>query len=143
MGQTTQLGPPNLSHQPAQHRAAGEAEETRETQSLIWCPLPSCPRWQGAQHPSGARSGGESLVPGTAVGRLPAAHLKGLSADSCIGQRMAPSPALSPAARGPPGPRRPLRHEMRPLDLPRDLFTEAELDWHAFLKDSQSLLIEL
>lgn len=38
------------------------------------------------------------------------------------------------AARDLPGP----RHQTRPLAVPRDFPTEAELDWHAILKDSQT-----
>lgn len=66
----------------------GIGAETRGTRGLSPHPFPSCPWWQGAQHPSGAGSGGESLTAGTVVGRL---HLKGLPAHSCSRRRAVPA----------------------------------------------------
>ena len=72
-------------------RRGTSGAETRGTRGLSRHLFPSCPLWQGAQDPGSARSGGESLVPGTVVGRLLAAHLNGLSAHSCSRQQAAPA----------------------------------------------------
>lgn len=83
VGQTIQLGPPGLSHQPAQPRAAGEAEVGQRQEGLgVWA---RCPWWQGAQHPQRCRErrgkprsghgGGQaacSLLEGSLCSLLPA-----------------------------------------------------------------------
>lgn len=118
--------------------------EPRGTQCLSQHPLPSCPRWRGAQHPGSARSGGGKPRTRHRSGQAACSPLEGclcsLLQQVASGTNPSPTP---PAARGPPRPRQVLRHEMRPSALPRDYFTKAELDWHAFLKDSQALPIKL
>lgn len=139
--QTTQLGPPRpippSCTTPGSRRGRSGAE-TRGTQGLSQHSLPSCPRWRGAQQPGGARSGGESLVPRTAPGRLLAAPLEGPSAHPSRGQPVVPAPASHPhwlrgAHRVPGGHSDTKRSHQLSL---QDLFTEAALHWHVFL-DSQ------
>lgn len=107
MGHITPSGPPGVSHQPAQHWAAGEADVWQQSDGLSQPSLASCPGCQGAQCPGSAR---ESLQAASTVGRLLTAPQRGSSAHCC-------------SLRDPPGP----RHQTKPWALPRDFPTEPEL----------------
>lgn len=102
-------------------------DETRGTQGLSQHPLPSCPRWRGAQHPGGARSGGESLVAGSVAvrclyqaGCLQPTRRVSLLTPAAGSERRQPELRAIAGCEGTAGSQ--LRHETRPLALPRDFF---------------------
>lgn len=95
-----------------------------ETRGSEPASLPSCPGCQDAQC---------LAVPGV-QGEPPSWHHGGQAAGSPWRGSSAHSCSLNSAATDPPR----LRHQTRPPALPGDFPTEAELDWHAVLKDSQT-----
>lgn len=132
MGQTTQPGPPGLSHQPAQHWAAREAEvwQKREVLSQPSLPgCPACPGCQGAQCLGGARSAGRAsqLAPRWAGCSQPSGGAPLLS-PAAAGS----STSLNSAAAGCEGPAR-SQTPGQAISCPSGL-----LHWRAILKDSQT-----